>query len=173
MFRMCSIRYLWASMSYTWCIVCLEWSRKSRSTPCFPCCRLFPSTARWTDWMRALVVSLLAMLLCSGDSQTGESFCGLPFCGCDRVLGQLSGAILALWSLFHRDRFPCSFHRACQNDRRTFSRRSLSCPSVRNSSSASVQFLCGAIGDWYILLYNSSPDFLTVTFSIHIGGEVL
>ena len=33
------------------------------------------------------------MLLCSGDSRTGESISGLPFCGCDRVLGQLDGAI--------------------------------------------------------------------------------
>ena len=34
------------------------------------------------------------MLLCSGDSQTGESISGLPVCGCDRVLGRPNGAIL-------------------------------------------------------------------------------
>ena len=44
--------------------------------------------------MRALVVGLLPVLLCSGDSRTGESISGLPVCGCVRVLGQLSGAIL-------------------------------------------------------------------------------
>ena len=34
------------------------------------------------------------MLLCSGVSRTGESISGLPVCGCDRVLGQLNGAIV-------------------------------------------------------------------------------
>ena len=33
------------------------------------------------------------MLLCSGDSRTGESISGLPVGRCDRVLGQLNGAI--------------------------------------------------------------------------------
>ena len=34
------------------------------------------------------------MLLCSGDSRTGVSVSGLPVCGFDRVIGQLTGAIL-------------------------------------------------------------------------------
>ena len=42
--------------------------------------------------------------------------------------------------LFYRDKVPCTFHGACHNDRRTFSRRSLWCPGVHNSSSSSVQF---------------------------------
>ena len=29
--------------------------------------------------------------------------------------------------------------------------------------------LCGPVGDWYVLLYNSSPDFLITTFSMHIA----
>ena len=33
--------------------------------------------------------------------------------------------------------------------------------------------LCGAVGEWYVLLYNSSPDFLITTFSMHIAGKVL
>ena len=34
------------------------------------------------------------MLLRSGDSRIGESISGLPVCECDRVLGQLNGAIV-------------------------------------------------------------------------------
>ena len=63
----------------------------------------------------------------------------LSVCGCDRVLGLLNSAILGSWSLFHRDRFLCTFHRACQNDRRSFSRRSWWCLGVHNSRSASIQ----------------------------------
>ena len=34
---------------------------------------------------RAFVVHNLVVLLCSGDSRTGESSSGLPVCGCDRM----------------------------------------------------------------------------------------
>ena len=33
--------------------------------------------------------------------------------------------------------------------------------------------LCGTVGEWYVLLYNSTPDFLITTFSMHIAGKVL
>ena len=81
MFRMCSIQYLSTNVSHSWSIVCWEWSRISRTTPCFPCWRSFPSTSRWTEWTRAFVVGLLVVLLCSGDSRTDESISGLPVRG--------------------------------------------------------------------------------------------
>ena len=62
----------------------------------------------------------------------------------DRVLGLLKEAIPGFASPFHRDKFPCTFHRACQKDRRTSSRQRLSCPGVHGSSSASNTTLCGA-----------------------------
>ena len=31
----------------------------------------------------------------------------------------------------------------------------------------------GNLGDWYTLLYNSSPDFMYPTFSMHIASKVL
>ena len=33
--------------------------------------------------------------------------------------------------------------------------------------------LCGNLGDWYTLLYNSSPDFMYSTFSMHIAGWIV
>ena len=41
-----------------------------------------------------LLWCLLWCFFVQGDSRTDESISGLPFCGCDRVLGQPNGAIL-------------------------------------------------------------------------------
>ena len=49
----------------------------------------------WLNGLNArFFPGLLLVLLCSGGSRTGESISGLPACGCDRALGQPSGAIL-------------------------------------------------------------------------------
>ena len=47
---MYSVQCLSSSMTYSCGMALWEWSRTSRSTPCFPCSRSFPSTARWMGW---------------------------------------------------------------------------------------------------------------------------
>ena len=87
-----------STVSYSWCTLFWEWSRKSWSTTC---CRSFPSTARWMDWTLDFASSRLATLLYSGASGTDESTvwnASMRMWSC--FFGQPNGTILGAWSLF-------------------------------------------------------------------------
>ena len=79
---------LWRSQSCTACtitqclvpniasnlgIVLWKWSRTFRSTPCFPCCGLIPSTSRWAGWIWGSCLSLPSATRDLGVFQIGGS----------------------------------------------------------------------------------------------------
>ena len=137
MFRKYNIKCLSSSLSYSGCTELWERSRTSRSTPRFPCCRSFPSIARWIGGTRDFASGRLSTPLDLDASRTDESTFGLLPGGTDlTVSGWTESDTMTILINFHD---PMSFQSVCGGGRRTVQ---LSVKTVNVQQNREYEKLC-------------------------------